>query len=437
VLTYTGTTAGSRLDPNIALSMLFDDSGVTAGFLEAWGWDNSGSRYNYYKIEGNPAGWKFRGSSVGADQLDSSQRRGTCLACHINGGPVMKELPIPWNNWHSFKNLVPYLSPAAPDHWKLAESPRFRDLSGAEDLETRFILPSIRQFNGRRLSAAFRPATAGEQEVVDGPRLLRPLFRTTEYNINSAGQLSGLHPIPKIGTGPPEKVAVPDTFFLNANLLAGGGIQQYGGIGLPEARQFGSVLTLLPAEYRRLVTRSKTVVGGLAGDSNFAWFVPEPSHVDNQMVDLLVRRGVITREFAAAALAVDLENPVFSGPRGRLLAVIPPQFRFRPLADGDVPTAHPDPLTLDVIARLRALKPPAGSAEAEFLTMLENVDPVAALRGKIAAYLQRLQVRLANSQQREAELERLYGLVLQRRKDAIALNPTLVESKFLFPIGTP
>ena len=46
---------------------------------------------------------------------------------------------------------------------------------------------------------------------------------TTEYNVISAAQPSGLHPFPAVGTGPEEDVAVPDTFFLNANLLAGGG----------------------------------------------------------------------------------------------------------------------------------------------------------------------------------------------------------------------
>jgi len=437
VTAFKGSNQGIRLDPNVALSTMFNDRGFVPAFIEAWGWDDGRSRYNYYKLDGDPPSWKFRGSSVGADQLEAAQRRGTCLACHINGGPVMKELPFPWNNWHSFRNSVNYLAPTAADHWQIAESPRFRDLRGAEAFETVFILPSIRQFNGRRLTAASRALGSGEQEVTDGPRTLRSLFRTTEYNIISAGQFSGLHPIPSPGAGPPDPVVIPDTFFVNANLLAGGGIPQYEGLGIPEARQFANLLQFQPAEYKAVVAKLNTSIGGLAGDTNFAWFVPEASHVDNQMVDLLVRRGVVTREFVAAALAVDVENPVFSGTRARLLAVIPAGFRFKPLNPGDVPAAHPDQLTRDVIARLKALSPPTESPEGEFLALLEQSSPVDTLRSKVIAYSDRVRARLADSQQRQGEIERLYRLMLQRRDEAVAHNPALVESSFLFPRGTP
>jgi hypothetical protein len=434
VLTYTGTTQTVRLDPNIALSVSFGNQGITPAFIEAWGWDNTRSRYNYYKLDGSPATWKFRGSSDGADQLTDAQRAGTCLACHINGAPVMKELPIPWNNWHSFKNLVAYLTPTGSNHWAIAESPRFSDLRGAELLETNFILPSIRQFNGRRIAAGHRATATAAQEVIDGRRMLRPVFQTTEYNIGSAQQSSGLHPIPKPGTGPAQDIVASDMFFLNANLFAGGGIPQYEGLGIPEAREFGSLLRLKPAEYRTVVNKFKTRLGPSAGDTNFAWFVPEPSHVDSQMVDLLIRRGVITREFAAAALAVDLETPVFSKSRAALLAAVPDQFLFLPLNPGDVPAAHPDGLTRTVIERLTATKPAAGSAEADFLSLLQNPAPLDAVRSRVTAYLDRVRTRLTGTA-RQAEIDRLYGLMLQRRRDAVALIPALVESPVLFPAG--
>jgi len=119
------------------------------------------------------------------------------------------------------------------------------------------------------------------------------------------------------------------------------------------------------------------------------------------------------------------------------MAVLPPQFRFRLKEDSDVPAAHPDPLTSDVIARLKALPPAAGSPEAEFLALLENPNPIEAVRAKVTAYFERVRKLLANPQQRKGEIDRLYRVVLQRRKDAIAFNPTLVESPFLFPTRTP
>jgi hypothetical protein len=433
VIAFTGSNQGQRLDPNVALSVNFNHQAFSPGFVEAWGWDDSRSRYNYYKLDGNPPSWKFRGNSDGADRLPDSQRAGTCLACHINGAPLMKELPFPWNNWQSFRNEAPYLSANASGRWPIAESPRFKDLKGAELLETSLILPSIRQFNGRRVSAAVQTASASQNEVLDGPRLLKPLFQTTEYNIISAGQFSGLHPLPKAGAGPPETITVPDTFFLNANVLAGGGIPQYEGLGVPEAREFATLLKIQPAEYRALVNEHKTRIGGQSGDANFAWFVPEPSHVDNQMVDILIQRGVITREFAAAALAVDLEAPVFSATRARLLAAIPQRFRFRPRAPGDVAASHPDQLTEAVVASLKSANPAAGTPEADFLTLLQNLDPISELRRRTTSYATRTKGRLSNAQQRKVELARLYKLMLQRRKDAERAIPALVESPWLFP----
>jgi hypothetical protein len=435
VTAYSGSNQSVRLDPNVTLSLVFTDQGFDPDTIEAWGWDDRQSRYNYYKLDGQPPSWKFRGSSVGADQLAPAQRQGTCMACHINGAPIMKELPFPWNNWHSFRNVVGHLLPGTPDHWAVAESARFRDLKGAQDLERAFILPSIRQFNGRRITALTRSAPGGLQEVTDGPRLLRPLFQTTEYNIISSGQLSGLHPLPTPGTGPGSPVGVPDTFFLNANLLAGGGATQYEGLGVAEARRFANLLTLQPAEYRGVVEQFRTRLGNLPGDTNFAWFVPEPSHSDNQMVDLLVRRGVITREFAAAVFAVDLERPVFSPAREGLLALVPGRFRFKPINPGDVPAAHPDELTGTVIAALRALNPVAGSAQADLLALLENPKPVDVLRQRVVEYLERVNTRLSDSQQRGPEVARLYQIMLDRRQEAARRIPTLVESPRLFPAG--
>jgi hypothetical protein len=443
VTAYKGTNQNVRLDPNVSLSLSFNDTALDTRSIEAWGWDNRRSRYNYYKLDGNPLTWKFRGSSVDADQLTPAQRNGTCLACHINGAPVMKELPIPWNNWHSFRSLVAHLSPTAPGHWKIAESLVFRDLKGAENLETEFVIPSIKQFNGRRISQLTRQNAAGQpvafpgglNEITDGPRLLRPLFQTTEYNITSAEQLSGLHPLPAAGTGPTEIVKAPATFFLNANLLAGGGITRYEGLGIPEARAFVDLLQLQPNEYAAVVKRFETKIGGVAGDANFAWLVPEASHVDNEMIDLLVRRGVVTRDFAAAVMLVDLETPVFSKPRESLLSFIPAQFRFRPLNPGDVPAAHPDALTQAVIAKLKTSGPAASSAAAEFLAALENPNPVELLRQKVLSYRERVRAALASTQQRGAEIDRLYAIVLGRRSEAVSRIPALVESPRLFPTG--
>jgi len=445
VVAFSGTNSigaqSVRLDPNVMVSASFTDKGF-APTVEAWGWDGARSRYNYYRLDGQPLRWKFRGSSVDADTLTAKDRADTCLACHINGGPVMRELPIPWNNWVSDRNPVSHLSATGRGHWLIAESSRFGDLKGAEDLEVSFILPAIRQFNVRRLNNLIRrsPAgqpvvTAGLQEIVDGPRALRSLFDTTEYNIASSQQLSGLHPALEPASRPPGPVDVPDAFFVDANLLTGGGPTQYAGLGIPEARQFGSLLRLEPVEYRTVVERFKTVLGNRQGDTNFAWFAPAASHIDSHMIDLLIRRGVISQEFAAAVLATDVETPVLSKVRPLLLSFIPATFKFRPRDVDSVPAAHPDELTKAVIASLSKVKPAPGTPQADFLEMLKSRNPRATLRQRVRDYFERVRTKLGNPADRAAEIDRLYRAMLQRRFDAAAKIPALSDA-LLFPTGS-
>ena len=51
MLTYRGTTQQQQLQPNVALSVSFNHQGLSADGLEAWGWDDARSRYNYYRLD--------------------------------------------------------------------------------------------------------------------------------------------------------------------------------------------------------------------------------------------------------------------------------------------------------------------------------------------------------------------------------------------------
>jgi hypothetical protein len=308
-----------------------------------------------------------------------------------------------------------------------------RELTSAENLET-VIVGAITRFNNRRVGSLVKVDEAGALIVPDAPRLLRPLFATTEVNLISAGQRSGLHPLAvSQQTGPSAAVEIPNSFFLNADLLAGGnGVR---GLGIGAATAFSATVTLTPDEYRQLIDDTDVKIvsarhGALRGDANFAWFTPEASFIDNQWVDLLVQRGAISREFAAAVLAIDLEQPVLSRPRAALLPFIPETYRAVP---GE---PHPDTLTRAVIARLAASDPPAGSPAAELLALLELEQPVAELEHRVQAYRDRLAERLGDPSTREAELHRLFGLLVERRLSIIA-DPVLhapIESGALLPL---
>jgi hypothetical protein len=448
VLSFTGSNGSEVLDTNVMLSVQFSsqDFPDSQRFVEAWGWDNHRGRYNYYKLDqrGTPdmrMSWKFRGSSDNADLLNPSDRTGTCMACHVNGAPVMKELLFPWNNWHSFASGAAYLTSAAPPaaRWPVASDSHLLRLQGAEDLETS-ILAAITQFNTRRLnrSLAREDATgniaidaSGKSQVKEGRRLLRSLFTTTEYNIISARQKSGFHPLGGSQTGPGQSVSIPASFFLNVGLMGQSGPANFQGLGISKAGDFGK-FTIGGQEYIAAVKSSDIRLAGRQGDADFAWLVPEPSHVDNDMVDRLLRRGVVSRQFIAAALSIDLENPVFSEERRSLLRFVPDEFDFVATSK-----AHPDDLTTKVIAAIVAAKPASGSVEARFLEALRSTDPVKLLTDSIDTYHARVSSRLANPQTKQAEIDRLFSLLIQRRRVALqheVLSELNETGDRLFPV---
>jgi len=459
VLTFAGSNRGETLDGNVMLSVFFDSESFsdTPNVIEAWGWDNQRGRYNYYKLDntGTPdlrLSWKFRVSSDGADLLSPSDRASSCVACHINGAPVMKELSRPWNNWHSLDSQITYLTTLASSNirWSVANSIRLKNgrLKGAESLETGGILPSISQFNTRRINATLAHREAdrsivldaeGFAQVLEGKRLLKSVFFTTEFNIISSRQKSGLHPVPKITTaGPKQDIKIPSSFFLNANLLAGGTPAGYRGLGIAKAQEFAN-FAVRPQEYKKLLIDSQVKLGGRQpGDADFAWFVPEPSHIDNDLTDRLLRLGIITPQFLAAVLAIDLENPVLSPEREQLHRFIPDKFRFKPLdSSSSEMNTHPDDLTTSVITNIESSNLPAESTPGKFLALLKSGDPLKLLRQQVDAYHERVRSRLDDPQSRAAELKKLHDLVIQRRRavlDHEVLGTINETENRLFPI---
>jgi hypothetical protein len=434
VLAYTASNGPHVLTTNVMLSVAFSSAEFPdrMRFIEAWGWDNARGRYNYYKLDrsGTPdqrMTWKFRGSSIDADLLTAGDREGTCMQCHLNGAPIMKELFFPWNNWHSFASTTTYLTRAAapPLRWPVASDPRLGDrLKGAETLETDAILPSITQFNTRRLNLQIKRRDAdGETELdasgaatlLDARRLLAHLFDTTEVNLISSSKKSGMHPLSPSQSGPTGDIPVPASFFLNANLMASRAL------GIDRAKEFAK-LTIPAAEYARVVkSAGLELAGRTPADADFAWFTPEPSHIDNDMVERLMLRGVLTPQFVAAVLAVDLEEPILSSARARLLAFVPDTIKFRPIPQGPAPDfaamrgAHAGNTTVQaVIKAVETSKPSPGSPEADFLAVLRSANPIDVLAQRVDAYHKRVQSALAGPE-KQKEIDRLFKRLVDRR----------------------
>jgi hypothetical protein len=435
VMTFDGTNGSEKLKGNVMLSVFFDSSSIldVPGGIEAWGWDERRARYNYYKLDNAMDGvtsWRFRGSSVGADTKNFPERQQTCLACHLNGAPIMKEMAFPWNNWHSSAAPAGYLLPTADPtiKWPVADSRRLKGhLGGAEELEG-IIVSSVKHFNDKRIEAAMAgvanggvPAvdSEGMQELLDARRILRPLFVTTELNLVSSTKHSGLFPFPQLhGEGPDADIVIPAAFFLNADLIGSGSPFVSRGLGIESASRFAS-FTVKANEYKELVRAAKLRLGNRTpADSEFAWFVPAQSTIDNDVISQLIAKGVVTAQFVAAILTIDLASPIFSKERESLLQFLPDSVRFKMIPSATLPSAtnrHPDDLTKKVIANLENFKPKAGTPEAKFLAALNSKDPVADLAQQVQLYHDQIEARLANPQTRVSELNRLFALAIDRR----------------------
>ena len=454
VLTFQGTVNGIVLSPNVMLSVIFNkdvfpvNSASGLSFVEAWGWDDARSRFNYYKLDKTNGimSWKFRGSSIGADQLSNIQRSQTCFQCHLNGGPVMKELLIPWNHWHGdfpLRQLDPTEMP--PVRWNVATLPRFNGgLKIAFQLDPQ-IRSSIKTFVQARVQDSLAPAPAGLRTVKEAPRLLRSLFMTTEFNIISSRVQSNRHPLSSQVLGQPAlPVSIPASFFLNADFIAGGGQPDFKGLEINEALRFPGmgIADLTPQEYVNLVQSSGLKVDGKLGDAIFSWLVPEPSNFDNQMCDVLVRRGLVPGQFAAAVQAIDLRTPVLSVPRAKLLKFIPAEFKIgaaNPTDPMDETFFSNHDLTQKVIQSLEATNPVDGSVEAEFLSMLrrEAGPPLDVLRERVKNYAMELQTDLHDPSTRPSRLQEFFEKLLDTRKRVLE-DPRLgnldeTGGKLLFP----
>jgi hypothetical protein len=438
VIDFRGDNGGVKLDGNVMLSIFFTSDQVEDVLeLEAWGWDETNGVYNYYKLDRSRTEpkltWKLRATSLDADLKSVAERRGTCLRCHATGVPVMKELLFPWNNWNSNQSPADYLQPLSPEgqRWPVANDPQLKFLDQAQNLEPA-IKNSITHFNQRRFAELVRQDSQGQLIIAQGRRVLRPLFETTEINLITANQRSGLHPLEQgPHTGPTQPIQIPNSSFLSAGLLGGGG----GLNGLGFDVQFRTVARIPPASYKTIIDTSGVKIrpnqgGPIPGDTQFAWLTPEMGFVASHWIDMLVGQRVLSPGFVAAALAAELETPIFSAGRARLLAFVPENFTVTP---GE---PHPDRLTRQVISALEAVNPTAGSSEAEFLAALKSPDPVAVVRERIADYKKRIADRFSNDSTRDAEIQRLFQLLIARRQ-AMVNHPifgNLVESGALLPL---
>lgn len=378
-------------------------------FLQVVGWDEAAGRFNFY-MRINQS-WVWTGDSHTA--LAAESRGQGCFDSHVNGSLVIKELKQPWINWQSMNATIVL---AADD--PLRNNPLYQSLSGAEDLEFT-VRRGVSRWTAKRLKHEVTP----EGQLNNLDHLLRQLCTSTTANLVSSVTTSRA-----VAGNPARPLTLPLGFWLNADSLLDD-------LGIPASVVSPSVpgqlyldsldhydFALVEGEFRQ------------AGDTFFAFVVPEAAFEDIEVINQMVRQNIITAHFAASVLMVDFQNPVFSPARATLLAYVPTTAILNPTGGGV------SQLIGDVIAQA-AQDLPATSPEVQFMDTwaLAESDWRDASAARIESYTRAITaristaegfddyVRLAESRRREFKRLRLNEFALTLPVTNIPLNAPLLQ----------
>jgi hypothetical protein len=254
--------------------------------------------YNFYELIGNNSGadWFYRGDSAdvltdntflyrdpppGVPRFGSKLR---CSGCHVSGGPIMKELAAPHNDW-----------------WTRARPLMFGDHTLSSEVQAMVdaVMDAEEFSNGVDVGIRNLEASAG-YKVVKGKlslqERLRPLFCETEINLESDRETL---------EGGSTDVLIPSRFFVSALL------------GLPS-------FSIPKSKYEALLkSRKMQFPETNRRDADHAWLTPVKGHSDITAVTGLLDANTIDSKFIGDVLSVDAENPTLSKTRCDLLKLVP------------------------------------------------------------------------------------------------------------------
>jgi hypothetical protein len=365
--------------------------------IELIAWDPDKQFFNFYELVGG--NWFYRGDSRNIlDDVQALHRQrsasaspfGTklrCSGCHVNGGLLQKELTPPHNDWFVQGRRLP-MGKLEPDAFVKGRLAAAVD-AGALSKEV--------VASARRLAAS--PGYRRVLETRSMQERLRPLFCPMELNIESDS-------VP-FDDGK-STLQIPSAFFVDPRLATA---------AISAKREH------YDAALRKL--RSRLPEDRERTDADHGWLTPVKAQSDMVAVDALIEQGIVDKEFAAAVLAVDFTNPVFSKTRCGLLKLLPDQ-------------AGPD-----FVARFRdALGRASEPGARDLLDNLSNPSRTADFHQKQAVAF------LASCQQRSADPDAVLDwlhLLAQRRVEVsaseISKNPKghILENpgRVVFPATQP
>ncbi|WP_454782840.1 hypothetical protein [Legionella sp. WA2022007384] len=353
--------------------------------VEALAWDPQKEVFNFYELRGDgiQGQWFYRGDSsdIFADnellhrqpdpQHPKFGNRLRCSGCHGAGGPIMKELAKPHNDW-----------------WEpirgLDFGGRQPDASLQEILETLVSSEELAKNVLTGLKKLNRSKTVYPKKSPSLQELLRPLFCPVELNL-----MSDFFPNHAMHA----EVNIPVEFFLDPRVLQ------------TEEEQ---VISIPRASYNAALNTGGSYFPETdLNDADHAWLTPVKAQSDQLAIDNLIQHGIIDQKFMLDVLDVDRTNPVFSSARCGLLQLLPNtvisnwrEVFIKNLSQSEVWAAK---------KLLKNLSSPQKNAEF--------------YQQKAKRYLQHCRLKLQNSE----NVLLMYHLLVQRRAEVrvseISLNP--------------
>lgn len=322
---FYGHFTAASIDNTALTSILSPQQAATPDnlLLETLVWDPRKQLYNFYEIRGTGQGgeWFYRGDSadIQADianlwrGYDPSQPifmgppdstgkatlpRLRCSGCHMNGGPIMKELAFPHDSWWRPERPLPLgAMRIAPEYKTILEN-----------------LVSSQEFSGWIKAGndklASSTAYMKQRSALSLQEQLRPIFCEQEVNLDSDQLPFG---------GPAPIIKAPVGAFVDQRLA---GDIKY--IEIDKAL-YTSSLNLFQAQFFDYQTGS--IANGVQPinqiDADHAFETPVKSHTDMLLAQKMVASGLIDEKFLYDVLAIDPTRPMFSPKRCGLLQLVP------------------------------------------------------------------------------------------------------------------
>jgi hypothetical protein len=327
---FFGHFTAASIDNTALTAILSPQQAATPNnlLLETIVWDPVKQVFNFYEIRGNGEGgiWFYRGDSndIVADirNLDRNTDPGQpifmgpitngqatlprlrCSGCHMNGGPIMKELKFPHDSWQTNERPL--------NLGALRIAPEFKSILENVVSATEFS-QWIKAGDEKLLASG---PYWGARSTLSLQEQLRPVFCEQEVNLDSDTQPLQLMDKPVSA----QTILAPTGFFIDQRLAPGvDGVTINKGLYINTLNLFQSQFI----DYQTSASFPLWVQPVNQIDADHAFETPVKSHSDMLVAQKMISTGLINEKFLYDVLAVDMTRPMFSDARCSLLSLVP------------------------------------------------------------------------------------------------------------------